>query len=613
MKQRCDAEDKILKRFETLSGVVIFSNAFISEEYNSIFNYLKANKTMKEMKNTADLLAANNEVDMLIVGTGTGISAALSTNEQHLKCLIIEKTEYVGGSTALSGGAFWIPANPVLTENGSTDTLEKAENYLKTLVGNDAPQERWKSFLDNGSETVEMLRRTTPMKFFWAKGYSDYHPEQPGGDALGRTCECEPFDLNTLGEETQRFRPGLMEASLPMPVTGFDYKWINLMMRRPTKAFPIIFKRLFQGVGGKIVGKNLVAGGQAIAAGLFAGAINNNISIATNTKLVELLMDGERVVGAVVAHQGKNIEIKVNKGVVLAAGGFDHNMPMRQKYQSKSLGNYSLGAEGNTGDAILLSQKIGANIDLMKESWWFPAIAPVNKGEKPMVLLAERSLPGSFMVNSKGKRFINEATDYMSFGQKLLADEKIGDPIGDMWLVFDQTYRNRYILGGSVFPRAKLPQEWYDAGIAFTADSVEELAKLTGLPEKDFAASLARFNMLAKAGKDEDFNRGESAYDRYYGDPTVKPNPNLLPLKGKLYAVKVVLSDLGTCGGLVADELGRVLGEDKTPIEGLYAIGNTAANIFGRVYPGAGGTICQGLVFGHIVAKHAASLKQVEA
>lgn len=568
---------------------------------------------MKKSINSAELLAANATVDLLIVGSGTGISAALAGHEKNLKSLIIEKTEYVGGSTALSGGAFWIPANPVLTENGSEDTLEKAERYLQAIVGDDSPKERWGAFLEHGNATIAMLRRTTPMEFFWAKGYSDYHPEEPGGDALGRTCECKPFDINQLGDEISRFRPGLMEASMPMPVTGYDYKWMNLMLRKPGKAFPIIFKRLFQGVGGKIVGKNLVAGGQAIAAGLFAGAINNNIPVATNSKLVELLMDGDRVIGAVVDHKGEKIEIKVTRGVVLAAGGFDHNMPMRQKYQSKSLGeNYSFGAEGNTGDAIQLSQEIGADIDLMQESWWFPAISPLKKGENPMVLLAERSLPGSFMVNATGKRFINEAADYMSFGQKLLADEKAGTPIGDMWLVFDQIYRNRYILGGSVFPRAKLPQEWYDAGIAFTAETPEELAKLTGLPEKDFAASFARFNKLAESGKDDDFHRGESAYDRYYGDPTLKPNPNLLPLKGKLYAVKVILSDLGTCGGLVADEYGRVLRKDKSAIEGLYAIGNTAANIFGRVYPGAGGTICQGLVYGHIVAEHASKKSQVK-
>lgn len=238
--------------------------------------------------------------------------------------------------------------------------------------------------------------------------------------------------------------------------------------------------------------------------------------------------------------------------------------------------------------------------------------ATVKSGEKPQLLLAERSLPGSFMVNGKGKRFINEATDYMSFGQQLLKDEKEGTPIGDMWLVFDQTYRNRYLLAGSLFPRAKLPEEWYKSGIAFTADSAQKLARSIGLPEKDFVEEFDRFNQFAKTGQDEDFKRGESAYDRYYGDPTVRPNPNLLPLKGKLYAVKIVLSDLGTCGGLVTDQHGRVLRKNKTVIEGLYALGNTAANIFGKVYPGAGGTICQGLVYGNIVAHHAANKKSEE-
>lgn len=560
------------------------------------------------MKNNEKfLIDDNSNVDLLIVGSGTGFSAALAAHEKGLSTMVIEKTGLIGGSTALSGGAFWIPANPTLKKAGSTDTIEKGRTYLKELVKDNAPPERWGNFLDHGEETVNMLLRTTPMKFFWAKGYSDYHPEIQGGDPLGRTCECEPFNIKKLGDNLNKFRTGSMEAPIPMPITGYDYKWMNLMMRKPLKAFPMIFKRLFQGVGGLIIGRKYVAGGQALAAGLYAGALKANIPVVTNTKLVEFIMDDQRVVGAVVEENGVKKTIHVNKGVVLAAGGFDHNMPMRKKYQSENLNkNNSFGAEGNTGDAILLSQEIGANIDLMKQAWWFPAVSPIKPGDTPQVLLAERSLPGSFMVNSTGKRFINEATDYMSFGQKLLTDEQAGTPIGDMWLVFDQTYRNRYILAGSLFPKAKIPEDWYKAGIAHSADSIEDLAKSIGLPEKDFINSFNRFNELAKTGKDDDFKRGDSAYDRYYGDPTVKPNPNLLALKGKLYAVKIELSDLGTCGGLVADEHGRVLRHDKSVIDGLYAVGNTAANIFGKSYPGAGGTICQGLVYGYIVAQHAA-------
>jgi len=547
-------------------------------------------------------------VDLLIVGSGTGMAAALAAHEKGLNSLIIEKTDVVGGSTARSGGAFWIPANPTLLADGSDDTLEKGKTYLEAIT-NDSLPDVWKSFLKNGPDTVDMLLRTTPMEFFWAKGYSDYHPEKPGGDPLGRSCECKPFDLNRLGDEFDRFRPGQMEAPIPMPVTGYGYKWMNLMLRKPFKSFPIIFKRLFQGVGGLLLGKKFDAGGQALAAGLFAGVIDANIPVWTNTEMVELISDGERVAGAIAEQDGKKVKIKAKKGVILAAGGFDHNMPMRREYQSPSLNqDLSLGAEGNTGDAITISkEEINADTAYMNESWWFPSVAPLNEDDEVKVMLAERSLPGSFIVNSSGERFINEATDYMTFGQTLLKREKEGKEMGDMWIIFDQEYRNNYIFGGSIFPRAPLPDEWYEAGIAYKGETANALARKVGIPEENFTSTYERFNRMAEAGKDEDFHRGESAYDRYYGDPTVKPNPNLRPLDGDLYAVKVVLSDLGTCGGLVADEHGRVLREDKSTIEGLYAIGNTSANIFGRVYPGAGATIAQGLVYGYIVANHIAN------
>ncbi|WP_413511688.1 3-ketosteroid-delta-1-dehydrogenase [Myroides odoratus] len=546
-------------------------------------------------------------VDLLIVGAGTGLAAALTGHENGLSTIIIEKTPYVGGSTALSGGAFWIPGNQVLRADGSKDKVAEGEKYLNALVKKDYPKARWQAFLKYGEATIDMLYRQTSLHFFWAKGYSDYHPETLGGSAIGRTCESRPFNLNRLGKEKDRFRQGKMEAPLPMPVTGYDYKWINLMIKKPFKAFPIIFKRLFQGIGGLILGKKMIAGGQAIAAGMFDGVIKAKIPVYTNSKLISLIYKDNRVTGALVDQHGKQITIYTNRGVILAAGGFDHNMFMRQKYQSPSLqDNLSFGAEGNTGDAINIAENLGAVIANMKESWWFPAVAPLQKGSDPQVLLAERSLPGSFMVNTKGQRFINESIDYMSFGQTLLKLEKEKQPVGEMWLIFDQKYRNQYMLAGSVFPGMALPKSWYESKIAYTAKNPSELAGQIGLPREVFSATFDRFNTLASKGEDTDYKRGQSAYDQYYGDPTVKPNPCLRPLKGKLYAIKVVLSDLGTCGGILTDENGLVLQENNQPISGLYAIGNTAANIFGQVYPGAGATIGQGLVFGYIAARHAA-------
>jgi succinate dehydrogenase/fumarate reductase flavoprotein subunit len=223
-------------------------------------------------------------------------------------------------------------------------------------------------------------------------------------------------------------------------------------------------------------------------------------------------------------------------------------------------------------------------------------------------MLAERSLPGSFIVDQSGRRFINEATDYMTFGQQVLARERAGDPVSEMWLVFDQRYRNSYIMAGGLFPRQPIPKAWYDAGIAHHADDPAALAQAIGVPVDTFTSTFAQFNDYAEAGKDPEFERGASAYDRYYGDPTVRPNPNLSALRvAPYYAVKMVLSDLGTCGGVVADEHARVLQEDGSLIEGLYAIGNTAGNAFGTTYPGAGATIGQGLVYGYIAARHAAA------
>jgi hypothetical protein len=266
----------------------------------------------------------------------------------------------------------------------------------------------------------------------------------------------------------------------------------------------------------------------------------------------------------------------------------------------------SLGAASNTGDAIHAAQDLGAATDLMDQAWWFPAVSPL-PGGAPSVMLAERSLPGSLIVDQNGTRFTNEATDYMSFGQCLLERERSGNPVESMWIVFDQKYRNSYVFAGELFPRMPIPPSWYEAGIAHRSDDLTDLAGKIGVPRTRFGDTMTRYNEMSRAGYDQDFHRGISVYDRYYGDPTISPNPNLRALdKGPFYAVKMVLSDLGTCGGLRADDRARVLREDGSVIEGLYAIGNTAANAFGTTYPGAGATIAQGLVYGYAAARDAA-------
>lgn len=544
-------------------------------------------------------------VDLVVIGSGTGMLAALAAHDLGLSVLIIEKTEYVGGSTALSGGAFWVPGNSVLRDEGADDSTERAAEYLRVLVGDSTDPARWQAYLRHGPAAVDLMRRLTPLTFMRSVGYADYHTGVVGASASGRTCESRPFDAAVLGDDRPAVRRSTMAAPVPMPITGTDYRWMNLMATVPTKGLPRVMYRVGQGVGGKLLGREYVAGGAALAAGLYAGVRRAGMPVWRETSLQHLVRDGESVGGVVVRRGDRDVTVTARRGVVLAAGGFDHEMEWRRQYQSPSLEEWTLGSPGNTGDAIRIAMAdAGAGTALLDQAWWFPAVAPL-PGGAPKIMLAERSLPGSFIVDGSGERFINEATDYMSFGQEVLARERAGRPVGQMWIIFDQGYRDRYVFAGELFPRMAIPRSWYDAGLAHRASSIEELAQRTGLER--LVRTTARFDTLAAAGVDDDFHRGDTAYNRYYGDPSQRPNPNLRPLnQPPFHAVRMVLADLGTCGGIRADGLARALREDGSVIPGLYAIGNTAANAFGNRYPGAGATIGQGIVFGYIAAQHAA-------
>ncbi|MEU8238236.1 FAD-binding protein [Actinoplanes missouriensis] len=535
--------------------------------------------------------------DFVVVGSGTGMLAALAAAEAGLSVLIVEKSRYFGGSTALSGGGFWIPNNTLLRQAGVVDSPDRVREYLRHVTAGETPESRWETHVVHGPAAVDVLRRRTPLRYQHMTDYADYFPELPGGSATGRAIEPKPFDVRRLGADRARLRPPAMAAPFPMPVSGRTYKWLNLVARKP-RGIVTGAKLLGLGVGGLAIRREYVAGGGALAAGLFAGVRRSGIPVWFETPLKELIVEGGRVTGVVVTRDGADVTVRAGRGVLLSAGGFDRRADWRHKYQSEQLDTaWSLGNPENTGDAIEIAKAAGADLAFMEESWWFPAVpAP---GPMPGPLLAERSLPGQIIVNQQGRRFMNEAVNYMTAGQIMIKEEL------PVWMVFDQRYRNRYVFGGGIFPRQTLPKAWYDAGIAHQAPTVAALAARTGLT--NLPATLDRFNLLAAAGRDDDFQRGASAYDRYYGDPTITPNPCLGPIdRGPFYAVKVVPGDLGTCGGIRADGLGRALRPDGSVIDGLYATGNSAGNAFGRVYPGPGATIGQGLSFGYAAALHAA-------
>lgn len=551
-----------------------------------------------------------DEVDVIVVGAGTGMLAALTAADAGLSVLVVEKSDYVGGSTALSGGGFWIPGNSVLRDNGQVEDRERIETYLRAVTKNEVADERWQSHLDFGPAAVDTLRRLTPLRFQHMPEYADYFPELPGGSSTGRAVEPRPFNARRLGASRSLLLSPVLAAPFPMPITSKGYKWLNLVARSP-KGVTTAAHLVGLGIGGLAVRREYLAGGQALGAGLLAGLLEKKIPVWTGTPLVDLVLEHGEVVGVVVSRGGKHVTVRARRGVILSSGGFDRNADMRHEYQSQEVsGQWSLGTAADSGEVIQIAQSHGADLAFMDAAWWFPAI-PV-PGPTPGPMLAERSLPGQLIVNGRGHRFMNEAVNYMTAGQIIIGRHTPDDPHVPAWMVFDQRYRNRYLFGGGLFPRQPLPATWYDAGIAKKAPSLEGLAAALSMPE--LPATVRRFNLLASAGRDDDFGRGDSAYDRYYGDPRVSPNPCLGPVdRAPFYAVQVVPGDLGTCGGIRADRYARALRPDGLPIAGLYATGNAAGNAFGRVYPGPGATVGQGLSFAYVAAAHASGRVGVEA
>jgi 3-oxosteroid 1-dehydrogenase len=543
----------------------------------------------------------DHEVDLLVVGSGAGgMTAALTGALEGLDVVVVEKAEVYGGTTAVSGGGIWVPNNHVLAAAGVTDPAERVLTYLEHITEGEVDRSRLEAFVRQGPEMFAMFRdRTRHLRFRWCPGYSDYHPEAPGGRPEGRSVECPPFAIDLLGDVAATQRGSSMTVPGGLVITSADYVKLN-MVTRTWRGRWTALRLGVRATINRLRRRRMVSLGQSLVARLRMSLAEAGVPVWLDTPLLDLVRDDDgRVVGAVVERDGAAYRVHARRGVVVASGGFDHNEAMRKEHLPEvGRADVSGGVESNTGDGILAGQAVGAAVDLMDDAWWMPA---VRKPEgRVHSLVSERSIPNSVILTPEGDRFTNEASPYVTFVHEQIAQ---GHPY--LWFVQDQTARRRYPFG-AVVPGKDLPHGWYDAGIAHRAESLAGLAERTGMDADRLAASVDRFNELAGTGRDTDHGRGESAYDRYYGDPTLD-NPVLGPLSRPPYvAVRIEAGDLGTKGGLLTDEHGRVVDADGAPIGGLYATGNVAAAVMGRDYAGAGATIGPAMVFGYIAARDAA-------
>ncbi len=536
------------------------------------------------------------EFDVVVVGSGAaGMTAALAAARHGLRTVVVEKADRFGGSTARSGGGLWIPGNDVLRRAGVADTAEWATKYLAHVVGDEVPVARQRAMLDHGPPMLSFVQAHTPLDFAWVPGYPDYYPEAPGGLPQGRTIEPVPLDGRVLGAELATLNPPYIAT--PVTITAADYRWLSLGTRHP-RALLTTGRVLARTAVARGLGRRMLSMGQALAAGLRAGLAEAGVPVRLDTPMTGLEVDRRRVIGV---YCGDSTPIRATRGVLMASGGFEHNASMRQRYQRPPIGTgWTVGARSNTGDGILAGAAVGAALDLMDEAWWGPSI-PLSGG--PYFCLAERSLPGCLLVNGGGERFVNEAAPYIDAVRAMYDCDAV-----PAWLIADQRYRDRYVFAG-LPPRRPLPRRWYRAGAVYQAPTVGALAEQIAVPAGALQHTLDRFNGFATTGNDDDFHRGDSVYDRYYGDPRNRPNPCLGPVgKPPFYAIRVVPGDLGTKGGLRTDSRARVLRPDGTPIPGLYAAGNASAAVMGRSYAGAGATIGPAMTFGYIAALDLAGL-----
>jgi succinate dehydrogenase/fumarate reductase flavoprotein subunit len=528
--------------------------------------------------------------DVVVLGTGAaGLCAALAAASSGARVGLFEKGEKVGGTTALSSAVAWLPANKYAAEAGVDDSREDGLAYLAALSHGMILPELAETFVDTVPELIDWLETSTPLQLRLVHGFPDYHPEHPGGKPKGgRSLEPELFSFAEMPGWGER----MVGATRPMRVsetpTGGGTGILPPEVAAERQAGQV------EGVGRAMVGA------------LLKGCLDHDIVPRTGHRATELVVDGNRVTGVRFETADGPVEVAA-RSVVLATGGFEFDEGLVRDFLRGPI-RFPAGVPTNTGDGLRMAMKVGARLGNMREAWWVPVVAlpaPEGATHQPVQLvLRERTLPRSLMVNRFGARFTNEAANYNALGGAFHQFDPTSFSYLNLpcWLVFDQGFVDRF--GGfGTGPGGPVP-EW-----VLRADDLATLAAQMDVPADALTATVARFDELVASGHDDDFLRGDSAYDGWCGDQSRYPNreATLGPLDtAPYYAVELHSSTLGTKGGPRTDVDGAVLDVDGRVIPGLFAAGNAMAGPTGMVYGGAGGTLGPALVFGYRAGRAAA-------
>lgn len=552
--------------------------------------------------------------DVVVVGSGAaGAMAALRAADQGMKVLIVEKAHKFGGTSATSGGVMWIPNHQLDGDKG--DSREQTLEYLDSVITKPVNRQRLEAFVDQAPQMLKYLTGTGVT--ILAAAWPDYEPLKPGARS-DRSVIAPTFDGRELGDN----RYALMREQYNR------FKLFGRYAMDLTETFSLMMQHKgWRGVAAKVISRYWMdrstravshrdkrfTQGAALMGAVYKQVFARGVELRLETKLEQVLVDDAgKVSGVEVSNYGRKYTVNARHGVVLAAGGFEWNQELRDRFfKYPGLTRHSSSPEdGNRGEALIAAEKIGASTEHTEEPWFIPTMVLPMKGASNFHEIHQAAFdvgrPWSLCVNRNGVRFVDEACGYDQFGQGMMRDQAATGANLPCWLVFDAKFRRKFSAGGLMptvhTPERKVPEDWWDHYI-FRAGTIEELAKKIKVPVEALKDTVAKNNEYSKTGVDPEFGKGMNIYDQFFGDPTVTPNPNLGPIDtAPYYAVPINAGDLGTKGGLRCDERARVLDGAGNPIAGLYAAGNQSGTPFGDVYPGAGATIGPAMTFAYIAA-----------
>lgn len=533
------------------------------------------------------------EADVVVLGSGAAaLVAALAADEYGAKdVIVVEKSGMVGGTSAMSGGMFWIPLNHHSLEAGVQDSFDDVVTYLDALVPGQLEDDPLSGFLEGGPEMIRFLADKTPVNFKPFLDFPDYQPDVPGAMKHGgRSLDNAVFPFEELGSNATRVNP---------PKTGIPKRTSRIEDRHGGVTPEMMEDRIKRDCRGQ---------GQALIGSLYKGILDRSIPVHFEMRARHLVTENGRVVGVVAEKDYKEVRYRARKGVVIATGGFEWNKGLVRNFLRGPMTG-PISVPECEGDGLVMAMEVGASLGNMAHAWWMTSSLESKAGQHRdtranyLACQSERTCPGSIMVNKYGKRFVNEAVNYNALGFALHNFDPVlyEYPNLPYWIIFNDEYMNKYRMFTS--PAGTTPPAW-----ATKADTLEELGALAGIDGDTLADTVARFNDFVRKGHDDDFGRGDTTYDNFSGDKALEAPFGTLGLLegGPYYAIKMEAGVNGTCGGPRANANAQVLDLDDNPIPGLYVCSNAMSGVTAGAYGGAGGTLGPGSTFGFLAGRHAA-------